>query len=217
VYRGHVLRCAQRVHRAGHDPLRAGQPAHPGALVRRRGSQLAAEKLLFPEALGTRKTGQVISIGAPADGDIVVRELVSRARHVRILEACDFAIRTDEDELVVVRMEDAPLLLARPESSTGLLLPSGTRTALAEAGITHPERERGLHTLVVRVGDRVTVVGIEDTPIPRTDRFELGGELRGVKNSDMPNAPYRGARGDTAMLLHGNSGVPLLIRRGDRP
>lgn len=180
-------------------------------------SQRAAEALLFPE--GTRptsKTGQVISIGAPADGGIVLRELVSRARHVRVLEACDFAIRTESDELVVVRMEDAPLLLAAREPGTGLLLPEGTRGALATAGITHPERERGLHTHVVRIGDRVTVTGIEDTPIPRTDRFELGGELRGVKNSDLPSAPYRGARGDTALLLHANSGVPMLITREAR-
>lgn len=181
-------------------------------------SEAAAGALLFPDdTRPTSKTGRVISIGAPADGDIVLRELVSRARHVRVLEACDFAIRTDGDELVVVRMEDAPLLLAEREPSTGLLLPSGTRAALAESGITHPERERGLHMNVVRVGDRVTVTGIEDTPIPRTDRFELGGELRGVKNSDTPNAPYRGARGDTALLLHCNTGVPMLIVREARP
>jgi hypothetical protein len=65
----------KRVHRAGHDPPTCWTASSPLALWSAdEESQLAAEKLLFPEAaLGTRKTGQVISIGAPADGGIVVR------------------------------------------------------------------------------------------------------------------------------------------------
>ena len=60
----------------------------------------AAEQVLFGQAKTplTTKTGQVISIGAPGDGDILLRELVSRARSVRVFEACDFALRTDDDE-----------------------------------------------------------------------------------------------------------------------
>lgn len=178
----------------------------------------AAEQLMFAEASSplTTKTGQVIGIGAPGDGDILVRELVSRALSVRVFEACDFAIRTDDDEYVVVRVEDAALLLAPREPNTGLALPEGTRNALAERGVTSPERERSLHTHVVRVGDRVTITGCEDAPIARIDRFELGGELRGIKHSAVPNAPYRGARGDTALVMRCTPEAPMLIVREAR-
>jgi hypothetical protein len=178
----------------------------------------AAEALLFPPGTEpTSRTGSVVSIGAPLDGDVVLRELVSRARNVRVLEASDFAIETDEGEFVVLRLEDAPLLLAAREPNARMALPEGTRTALAQAGITDAQDERGLHAHVVRLGDQVTVMGVEDTPIARADRFELGGELRAIKQSAAPREAYRGARSDSARLLSAVSGVPMLIVRETTP
>ena len=178
----------------------------------------AAAKELFRDQKErpTVKTGEVLGIGAPADAGIVLRELVSRAQSVRVSESCDFALRTDDDEYVVVRIESAPLVLAKREPNTGLLLPEATRSALAERGIARPENERSLHTLLVRVGDRVTVTGSEDSPIVRIDRFELGGETRGIKHGNVPNAPYRGARGDTALLMRCTADAPMLIVREER-
>ncbi|MCA9578419.1 MAG: hypothetical protein H6726_23400 [Sandaracinaceae bacterium] len=161
--------------------------------------------------------GEVLSIGAPADGDVVVRELVSRARGVRVLEACDFAVYTDAGEYVVVRVEDPPLLLADREPARALALPEGTRNSLAERGIPQPERERSLHVYGVRVGDRVLVVGSTAEPIARVDRFELGGEARGVRGAGGRNEPYRGDRGDSAVLLRCTEREPMLIVREGGP
>jgi len=62
----------------------------------------------------------------------------------------------------------------------------------------------------------VTITGSEDSPIARIDRFELGGETRGIKHGNVPNAPYRGARGDTALLMRCTADAPMLIVREER-
>jgi hypothetical protein len=159
----------------------------------------------------TTARGEVVLIGAPADANVVLRDVVSRPREVRVLEACDFALYTDNGEYVVVRLEDAPLLLADREKSRTLALPEGTRNSLAERGITNPARERSLRVTCVRVGDRVSVVGFPADSIDRVDRFELGGELRGVTAPPSPAVPYRGARGDSAMLLRCTQRAPMLV------
>ena len=175
-------------------------------------------RLFPPESRApTTVRGEVIRIGAPADGNVVLRDLVSRAKSVRIFEACDFALYTDSGEYVVVRIEDAPLLLSRREPRSQLALPEATRASLAERGIARPERERSLHTYCVRLGDRVSVTGLAEDTIPRADRFELGGELRGVTTGHEGSAPYRGARSDSAVLLRCSGGSPMLVIREGGP
>ncbi|MCA9534484.1 MAG: hypothetical protein KC593_12425 [Myxococcales bacterium] len=175
------------------------------------------DRLFSPSRAPTTVRGEVIRIGAPADGDVVLRDLVSRAKSVRIFEACDFAVYTDSGEYVVVRIEDAPLLLSRREPRSQLALPEPTRAGLAERGIARPERERSLHTYCVRVGDRVSVTGFEEDTLPRADRFELGGELRGVTTGHAGSAPYRGARSDSAVLMRCSAGSPMLVVREGGP
>jgi hypothetical protein len=166
-----------------------------------------------PPDAPTAVRGEVVLIGAPADGAVVLRELVSRARSVRVVEACDFAVYTDGGEYVVVRVEDAPLLLADRDEDRTLALPEGTRHSLAERGITNPARERSLRVSCVRVGDRVSVVGFAADTIARADRFELGGEVRGVTAAQSPAAPYRGARGESATLMRCAVSAPMLVVR----
>ena len=39
---------------------------------------------------------------------------------------------------------------------------------------------------------------------------------RGIKHSNVPNAPYRGARGDTALVMRSSAGAPMLVVREAR-
>lgn len=172
-----------------------------------------ARTFVFGEKDPHAVRGEVLSIGAPADGNVVLRELVSRARGVRVLEACDFALYTDSGDYVVVRLEAPPLLLSDREPAQTLALPEGTRASLAERGIARPERERSLHVYGVRVGDRVLVVGSTAEPIARVDHFELGGEARGVRAAGGRKQPYRGDRGDSAVLLQCTEREPMIIVR----
>ena len=199
-----ILVAIARFVRAGHVTLRLwGHEAEDVAEAR--------ESLFQDQILAERVRGHVLSIGAPDDEGVVIREVMSRALGVRLLEASDFALETDEGEVAVVRLTSPPLFLGQVTDLSALAIPAETRSQLAERGLVNLERSPGVQVRVLRTGDYVEVIGVETAPIARTDRFELGGATRGIAPSASEQAPYRGARGDSARLLQCAPTMPMVL------
>ena len=119
--------------------------------------------------------GRVASIGdtLPGGDGVVVRDrwVTGAAVPRREVEAVDFAVIAEGQPPAVVRLESAPLLVARPDAQGG-------------------DNEGELFTL--RTGQEVELVGVPDGEIVDVANFELGGRVRSlVPDEHKPATPYR--------------------------
>lgn len=160
-----------------------------------------------------RVKGRLVSIGAPADGDVLMRGAASRQRDFMAFEASDAALVTDAGEIYILRFDgDFFVFGGEPRRGARPDIGEGIRTELARLGKGSVEDADDVLWQQLSSGDRVEVVGVPHGGVARVDAFELGGERRGVRIDQSVDNPYRGGGAQPGVILSATSTYPLLVR-----
>ena len=172
------------------------------------GLKLPASALPMADARITLR-GRVSSLGdsLPAGEDLLVRDLwlpgATPAR--RLTRAMDFAVVSEGQQPVVVRLESAPLLVSVVED------PAADPALVQEAGPDAHDPEARL--LSLRVGQEVEITGVPSGEIVNVSSFELGGRMRVLMPEEgRPAAPYRSDAARPATLMTATPATPVWVR-----
>jgi len=172
------------------------------------GLNLPASALPMADARVTLR-GRVTSLGdiLPAGDDLLVRDLwlPGSTPPRRLTRAVDFAVVSEGQQPVVVRLESAPLLVTSEED------PSADEELAREAGSDSHDPEARL--LSLRVGQEVEITGVPCDEIVNVSSFELGGRMRALMPEEgRPAAPYRSDAARPATLVKATSSTPVWVR-----
>lgn len=172
----------------------------------------------MPVGQVVRARGVVKQLGPNPEGDgTIVRDAWLRDGSFRLLEAIDFAVVGSGRLPAVVRMTDAPMVVANPTVTPLSSYTSGaskdTMRLAAQGGLDAMQAsEAECSILMLREGDEVEVVGTVVAGIDNVDGFELEGTyasvpLRSAGTFDT-GTPFRDRPGGPGVILGG----PIAIR-----
>jgi hypothetical protein len=169
-----------------------------------------------------RARGVVQNIGAflPGGTDLLRDAWAVESENPwRIVEALDFAVVTDDERPLIVKLGSAPNVVAPPVKEmvhSALSRLSSGINSIFDMGpaLSDGRGEAPAYSLSLTEGQEVEIIGTVSGGVPNVSRFELGSrvctlDVGGHQRLD----PYRGASGGEGVILEATPDTPIWIRR----